>query len=167
MRCTRRFRSSRSPKRTYPVQVVYEPLGTAPALMRHVPGFETGAMPGEESYAELSAAPSDGGKDRGSSREPDMDMPTAVARACAELIIHSSHERGARDILVFASGERDIHSSRTRCAAITAARRRHAPPRRHRDHAAVRPPVVQGSTASSSRTRTSASSSPRTWPKRH
>ncbi|MBD9131458.1 MAG: DUF3418 domain-containing protein [Bifidobacterium bifidum] len=95
--------------RTYPVQVVYEPLGTAPALMRHVPGFETGAMPGEESYAELSAAPSDGGQDRGSSREPDMDMPTAVARACAELIIHSSHERGARDILVFASGERDIH----------------------------------------------------------
>ena len=95
--------------RTYPVQVVYEPLGTAPALMRHVPGFETGAMPGEESYAELSAAPSDGGRDRGSSREPDMDMPTAVARACAELIIHSSHERGARDILVFASGERDIH----------------------------------------------------------
>ena len=94
--------------RTYPVQVVYEPLGTAPALMRHVPGFETGAMPGEESYAELSAAPSDGGRDRGSSREPDMDMPTAVARACAELIIHSSHERGARDILVFASGERDI-----------------------------------------------------------
>ena len=89
--------------RTYPVQVVYEPLGTAPALMRHVPGFETGAMPGEESYAELSAAPSDGGRDRGSSREPDMDMPTAVARACAELIIHSSHERGARDILVFAS----------------------------------------------------------------
>ena len=95
--------------RTYPVQVVYEPLGTAPALMRHVPGFKTGAMPGEESYAELSAAPSDGGRDRGSSREPDMDMPTAVARACAELIIHSSHERGARDILVFASGERDIH----------------------------------------------------------
>ena len=33
--------------RTYPVQVVYEPLGTAPALMRSVPGFETGAMPGD------------------------------------------------------------------------------------------------------------------------
>ena len=34
--------------RTYPVQVVYEPLGTAPALMRSVPGFETArcrAMP--------------------------------------------------------------------------------------------------------------------------
>ena len=122
--------------RTYPVQVVYEPLGTAPALMRHVPGFETGAMPGEESYAELSAAPSDGGRDRGSSREPDMDMPTAVARACAELIIHSSHERGARDILVFASGERDIHEFEN-------ALRRHYRPRaddmRHPDAIEIMP----------------------------
>ena len=122
--------------RTYPVQVVYEPLGTAPALMRHVPGFETGAMPGEESYAELSAAPSDGGRDRGSSREPDMDMPTAVARACAELIIHSSHERGARDILVFASGERDIHEFEN-------ALRRHFGPRaddmRHPDAIEIMP----------------------------
>ena len=122
--------------RTYPVQVVYEPLGTAPALMRHVPGFETGAMPGEESYAELSAAPSDGGRDRGSSREPDMDMPTAVARACAELIIHSSHERGARDILVFASGERDIHEFEN-------ALRRHYGPRaddmRHPDAIEIMP----------------------------
>lgn len=122
--------------RTYPVQVVYEPLGTAPALMRHVPGFETGAMPGEESYAELSAAPSDVGRDRGSSREPDMDMPTAVARACAELIIHSSHERGARDILVFASGERDIHEFEN-------ALRRHYGPRaddmRHPDAIEIMP----------------------------
>ena len=122
--------------RTYPVQVVYEPLGTAPALMRHVPGFETGAMPGEESYAELSAAPSDGGRDRGSSREPDMDMPTAGARACAELIIHSSHERGARDILVFASGERDIHEFEN-------ALRRHYGPRaddmRHPDAIEIMP----------------------------
>ena len=122
--------------RTYPVQVVYEPLGTAPALMRHVPGFETGAMPGEDSYAELSAAPSDGGRDRGSSREPDMDMPTAVARACAELIIHSSHERGARDILVFASGERDIHEFEN-------ALRRHYGPRaddmRHPDAIEIMP----------------------------
>lgn len=122
--------------RTYPVQVVYEPLGTAPALMRHVPGFETGAMPGEESYAELSAAPSDGDRDRGSSREPDMDMPTAVARACAELIIHSSHERGARDILVFASGERDIHEFEN-------ALRRHYGPRaddmRHPDAIEIMP----------------------------
>lgn len=103
--------------RTYPVQVLYEPLGTAPALMRSVPGFETGAMPGEAAYAELTAAPTSadrtggpgGGSGRGSRREPDTDMPTAVARACAELVIHSSHERGARDILVFAAGERDIH----------------------------------------------------------
>ncbi len=90
--------------RTYPVQVVYEPLGTAPALMRSVPGFETGAMPGDADYETLSAAP-----DAKDSREPNVDMPTAVARACAELVIHSSHDRGPRDILVFASGERDIH----------------------------------------------------------
>ncbi|KAB5607289.1 DUF3418 domain-containing protein [Bifidobacterium jacchi] len=104
--------------RTFPVQVVYEPLGTAPALMRQVPGFATGAMPGDAEYAELSAAP-DGrsGRDAGDGphsererdRDSDMDMPTAVARACAELVIHSTHERGPRDILVFASGERDIH----------------------------------------------------------
>ena len=43
--------------RTYPVQIVYEPLGTAPALMRSVPGFETGAMPGDADYESLSAAP--------------------------------------------------------------------------------------------------------------
>lgn len=90
--------------RTYPVQVVYEPLGTAPALMRSVPGFETGAMPGDADYETLSAAP-----DAKDSHEPNVDMPTAVARACAELVIHSSHDRGPRDILVFASGERDIH----------------------------------------------------------
>ncbi|PLS31591.1 ATP-dependent helicase [Bifidobacterium margollesii] len=73
--------------RTYPVQIVYEPLGSGPALMRYVPGFED----------------SDGEDDETS------DMPTAVARACAELVIRSSHERGPRDILVFAAGERDIH----------------------------------------------------------
>ncbi|NEG95950.1 ATP-dependent RNA helicase HrpA [Bifidobacterium sp. SMB2] len=74
--------------RTYPVQVVYEPLGSAPALMHYVPGFERSSDDDDDA---------------------DMDMPTAVARACAELVIHSSHEPGARDILVFASGERDIH----------------------------------------------------------
>ncbi|WP_289094473.1 DUF3418 domain-containing protein [uncultured Bifidobacterium sp.] len=96
--------------RTYPVQIVYEPLGTAPALMRSVPGFETGAMPGEQAYAELSAAPSPSEREgRGRERDTPIDMPTAVARACAELVIHSSHVTGPRDILVFASGERDIH----------------------------------------------------------
>ncbi len=94
--------------RTYPVQIVYEPLGTAPALMRSVPGFETGAMPGDADYEALSAAPD--GRDGRDSRDTNVDMPTAVARACAELVIHClMHDRGPRDILVFASGERDIH----------------------------------------------------------
>ncbi|MBM6698917.1 ATP-dependent RNA helicase HrpA [Bifidobacterium pullorum subsp. saeculare] len=93
--------------RTYPVQVVYEPLGAAPALMSEVPGFATGARPGSDDY----------GDDEGIT-----DVPTAVARACAELVIHSSHERGPRDILVFASGERDIHD-------FEAALRKHYGPR--------------------------------------
>ncbi|PJM76159.1 ATP-dependent RNA helicase HrpA [Bifidobacterium simiarum] len=75
--------------RTYPVQIVYEPLGSGPALMRYVPGFED-AHDDEDD-------------------DDSIDMPTAVARACAELVIHSSHESGPRDILVFAAGERDIH----------------------------------------------------------
>ena len=106
--------------RTYPVQVLYEPLGTAPALMREVPGFATGARPGDADYEELSTAVAGDGESHGARsarggghRDSDdggiTDMATAVARACAELVIHSSHERGARDILVFASGERDIH----------------------------------------------------------
>ena len=75
--------------RTFPVRIMYEPLGAPPSLMQHVPGF---------------AAAADDDSDI-----PGMDMATAVARACAELVIHSSHDHGARDILVFASGERDIH----------------------------------------------------------
>ena len=106
--------------RTFPVQVVYEPLGTAPALMREVPGFAVGARPGDADYAELASAIADsedrpargghgGNRNAGYADDGITDMPTAVARACAELVIHSSHERGPRDILVFASGERDIH----------------------------------------------------------
>lgn len=80
--------------RTYPVQIVYEPLGAAPALVNHVPGFADGARPGDDDYG----------------TDDDIeDMPTAVARACAELVILSSHVNGPRDILVFAAGERDIH----------------------------------------------------------
>lgn len=85
--------------RTYPVQIVYEPLGSAPTLMRHVPGFADGVMPGSDDYGDPDATA--------------MDMPTAVARACAELVIHSSHVQGPRDILVFAAGERDIHDFET------------------------------------------------------
>ena len=51
-------------------------------------------------------------------------MPTAVARACVELVTVSAHDQGPRDILVFASGERDIrdfeqsirHAFGPRCA---------------------------------------------------
>ena len=95
--------------RTYPVQIVYEPLGAAPALMHDVPGFARGVDPGSDEYGTEDSA-------------GETDMPTAVARACSELIIHSSHERGARDILVLASGERDIHE-------FEAALRHHLGPR--------------------------------------
>jgi ATP-dependent helicase HrpA len=96
--------------RTYPVQIVYEPLGSEPALMRYVPGFESSA-----------ARNTDGDMPR-SGRAADADMATAVARACAELVIRASHERGPRDILVFASGEHDIREFET-------ALRRHFGPR--------------------------------------
>ena len=83
--------------RTFPVQVVYEPLGTAPALMREVPGFAVGARPGDADYDELASAIAESDSDRprgrsGASYADDgiTDMPTAVARACAELVIHSS-----------------------------------------------------------------------------
>ncbi|WP_314686799.1 ATP-dependent RNA helicase HrpA [uncultured Bifidobacterium sp.] len=86
--------------RTWPVQVVYEPPDEPPALMDHVPGFE----------------------DMSDDESGEMDVPTAVARACAELALRSTHERGPRDILVFASGERDIRDFET-------ALRRHFGPR--------------------------------------
>ena len=88
--------------RTYPVQIVYEPLGSLPALMNHVPGFPNPRNP--------AIGGDDGrGDNNGNSDDDQTDVPTAVARACAELVIRSSHEHGPRDILVFASGERDIH----------------------------------------------------------
>lgn len=87
--------------RTYPVKVLYEPLGSAPSLMKHVPGFADITMD-EETVAESQSSESN--------RDDiaDEDMTSAVTRACAQLVIHSSHDRGARDIMVFASGERDI-----------------------------------------------------------
>ncbi|MCI1636145.1 ATP-dependent RNA helicase HrpA [Bifidobacterium sp.] len=74
--------------RTYPVQIVYEPTDGFPALMQEVAGFSTSSR---------------------QDREDALDMPEAVARACSELITHSLHDRGPRDVLVFAAGERDIH----------------------------------------------------------
>lgn len=92
--------------RTYPVQVLYEPLGAMPSLMQHVPGFADGSLPDQNGeIGSMNGADSRGG----SESTGNEDMPRAVARACAELVIHSSHDNGARDILVFASGERDIH----------------------------------------------------------
>ncbi|MEE1296136.1 MAG: ATP-dependent RNA helicase HrpA [Bifidobacterium sp.] len=78
--------------RTYPVTICYEPLGGAPSLMAHVPGFTD---------VEPVADPTDRDQDA-------MDMPTAVARACMELVTLSAHDQGPRDLLVFAAGERDI-----------------------------------------------------------
>ena len=89
--------------RTYPVQIVYEPIGSMPALVNHVPGF-------------------DGPQGEGDERDDSMDIASAVARACAELAIVSTHDRGPRDILVFAAGERDIREYET-------ALRRHFGPR--------------------------------------
>ncbi|MDN5972824.1 ATP-dependent RNA helicase HrpA [Bifidobacterium crudilactis] len=80
--------------RTYPVQIVYEPTDGLPALMQEVPGFTVSSRHGGDNVND---------------RENSLDMPEAVARACSELIIHSQHERGPRDVLVFAAGERDIH----------------------------------------------------------
>lgn len=84
--------------RTYPVQIVYEPLGAPPALMHSVPGFQDAVRDPDD--------PADWD-------DTDMDVPTAVARACAELVIRSTHVNGPRDILVFAAGERDIRDYET------------------------------------------------------
>lgn len=86
--------------RTYPVRVLYEPLGSAPPLMRHVPGFADIAMD-DESVAQSQSLSESGDI-------CDEDIASAVTRACAQLVIHSNHTQGARDIMVFASGERDI-----------------------------------------------------------
>lgn len=72
--------------RTYPVSIYYEPLGSAPAL-RPVSSI--------------------------SNDDTLNDPAAAVARACMELLDLSKRERGARDILVFASGERDIRDFET------------------------------------------------------
>lgn len=82
--------------RTYPVQILYEPAGSSPALMQSVPGFSSDKTDLDDNQ-----------------EQEDIDMPTAVARACTELIIHSTHVSGPRDILVFAAGERDIHEYET------------------------------------------------------
>lgn len=92
--------------RTYPVQIFYEPLGSAPSLMRHVPGFTDVTM--DEDSVQAS-------KEAQSERDEisDEDIVSAVTRACAQLVIHSTHVAGPRDIMVFAAGERDIREYET------------------------------------------------------
>lgn len=80
--------------RTYPVQIIYEPVGSAPALVRNIPGFTHSSDINDDDFE--------------TDFDDDMAVSAAVARACAQLVIHSTHESGARDILVFAAGERDI-----------------------------------------------------------
>ncbi len=79
--------------RTYPVTVLYEPAGSAPQL-RPVPGFDDLYDPADEE-----------GEGAG---EEGADMPRQVARAVAEILADSAHLTGPRDVLVFASGQRDI-----------------------------------------------------------
>lgn len=72
--------------RTWPVQIVYEPAD-GPACLTDAKGFSTD---------EAALAPAQ-----------------AVTRACAELADVSAGQTGARDILVFAAGERDIREYET------------------------------------------------------
>lgn len=84
--------------RTYPVQIVYEPLDCPPALMNHVEGFADR----QYSTADIAQQAQHDGEDA-------LDIAQGVARACMELVTISAHAQGPRDILVFAAGERDIH----------------------------------------------------------
>ncbi|MDU3533312.1 MAG: helicase-related protein, partial [Alloscardovia omnicolens] len=76
---------------TYPVQIVYEPVGSAPSVVRNLSAFN-----GLNNTTDANSS------------DDDMMVSTAVARACAQLVVHSTHTNGPRDILVFAAGERDI-----------------------------------------------------------
>lgn len=135
--------------RTFPVQVVYEPLGTAPALMREVPGFAVGARPGDADYDELASAIAESDSDRprgrsGASYADDgiTDMPTrrgsSLRRAGDSLLPRARSPRYSGLRLRRARHPRV--RGRT-AASLRPARRRHAPAGCHRDHAAVRATV--------------------------
>jgi ATP-dependent helicase HrpA len=83
--------------RTYPVTIVYEPAGAPAAL-------ESDAGSSEHTDDHETAASNEDDSDD----DIDIDMPSQVARACEELLHFSERQTGPRDILVFASGERDI-----------------------------------------------------------
>lgn len=84
--------------RTYPVTILYEPAGSAPQLCP-VSGFDD--LQDGRSGAEAD----DDGPDSG---DGTADMPRQVARAVAEILNDSRRITGPRDVLVFASGQRDI-----------------------------------------------------------
>ena len=90
--------------RTYPVKIVYEPAGMPPALTLAYGSVDSATA--QKANSAWRNANISGGND--DDFDDVLDMPSQVARACQELIAVSRHERGARDILVFASGERDI-----------------------------------------------------------
>jgi ATP-dependent helicase HrpA len=85
--------------RTYPVTIVYEPAGSPPAF---APAASHTNATQQEKQQENKTAESD------DEDHDDIDVPSQVARACQELLHLSARQTGPRDILVFASGERDI-----------------------------------------------------------
>lgn len=84
--------------RTYPVTILYEPAGSAPQLCP-VLGFD------DLQDGRSGAGADDDGPDSG---DGTADMPRQVARAVAEILNDSRRITGPRDVLVFASGQRDI-----------------------------------------------------------
>lgn len=88
--------------RTYPVEILYEPIDGPTSLLPSVRGFHNPATTNlqQNSSTDIDA-------------DSQLDMPQAVTRACAELIAYSQHVDGPRDILVFAASERDIHDYQT------------------------------------------------------
>lgn len=98
--------------RTFPVEILYEPVGGAPSLVRNLSAFPglnaTNAGSSSSSSQSSTDADAANNSDDDSDFDDDMAVSTAVARACAQLVTHSTHTNGPRDILVFAAGERDI-----------------------------------------------------------
>ncbi len=129
--------------RTYPVQIVYEPLGTAPALMRSVPGFETGAMPGDADYE--SAVRRAGWQGR--PRFARYERGHAHRRgARLRRIGHPFNARpwSARHSRVRLRRARHPRIRKRAAPPLRTARGGHAPPRRDRDRAPVRQAVLEG-----------------------
>ncbi|WP_018142693.1 DUF3418 domain-containing protein [Alloscardovia criceti] len=103
--------------RTYPVQVLYEAVGDSPSLVRNLSQF-----PALHHGNHASEVSDDANNADADDFDDDMVVSTAVARACAQLVVHSTHTTGPRDILVFAAGERDIREYATAISKTFGAR---------------------------------------------